>query len=187
MIDYFALLQQPRRPWLEPEGLKEKYHQLTIATHPDRQSPENPSLDFGNVNEAYRVLSDPRLRLQHFLALENVAPNTGAVPETLADVFLETGTFVQEIDRLLARSASNALSKAMMRPEILDKQKLIAEPLEKLKGMYATALQELQVLDLAWIAAGKVPSELSELSSKLAYLTRWIGQLEEQQFRLSIL
>ena len=31
-----------------------------------------------------------------------------------------------------------------------------------------------------------VSVELSELSSKLAYLTRWMAQLEERKFQLSI-
>jgi hypothetical protein len=40
MTDYFALLQQPRQPWLEPEQLKQKYQQLTLASHrPDKIEP----------------------------------------------------------------------------------------------------------------------------------------------------
>ena len=186
MIDYFALLQQPRRPWLDPETLKEKYHQLTKAGHPDRPS-ASPDSDFANVNEAYRVLSDPKLRLQHLLALGNVPANAGAVPPTLADVFLETGTLIQEIDRLLARSTTNALSKALIKPEITSKQELAADLLQKLQAMHAAAVNELRVMDKDWDSIDSVAPQLAELSSRFAYLTRWIAQLEERKFQLSIL
>jgi molecular chaperone HscB len=186
MIDYFALLQQPRRPWLDPEKLKEKYYQLTKASHPDRPSASADS-DFANVNEAYRVLADPKPRLQHLLALENVPTNAGAVPPTLADVFLETGTLIQELDRLLAKSTTNALSKALIKSEITSKQPLVADLLEKLQIMYAEAVDELRAIDKEWDSIDLVALRLAELSSQIAYLTRWIAQLEERKFQLSIL
>jgi hypothetical protein len=187
MIDYFALLQQPRKPWLDPEKLKEKYHQLTITEHPDRQSPHDSGLDFASVNEAYRVLSDPKLRLQHLLSLDGIAATTtGTVPQTLSDVFLETGILIQEIDRLLAKSTSTSLSKALLRSQVLEKQKLTTELLDKLQGMHKAAIEELQVLDRSWVSTQAIASKLSELSSRLAYLTRWIAQLEERKFQLSI-
>jgi curved DNA-binding protein CbpA len=190
MIDYFALLQQPRRPWLDPGKLKEKYHQLTIETHPDRQLSKTDGVsppDFANVNEAYRVLSDPKLRLQHLLVLQGAsAANADAVPQALSDVFLETGTLIQEIDRLLARSTSTSLSKALLRLEVLEKQKLAADQLEKLQSMHKTAIKELQAIDQGWVSNPELAPRLSELSSTFAYLGRWITQLEERQFQLSI-
>ena len=191
MIDYFALLEQPRRPWLDSETLKEKYHELTKAVHPDRPSSANPDSDFANINEAYRVLLDPKLRLDHLLNLEGIAPPSHTnVPEQIADVFLDIGTLIQETDRLLARSATTtALSKALLRSEILKKQKLTADLLEKLENMYAGALKELKLLDQTWTSTDKVgaePSDLSALSSRFAYLTRWIAQLKERKFQLSI-
>jgi DnaJ-domain-containing protein 1 len=191
MIDYFALLQQPRRPWLDPEKLKEKYHEITKAAHPDRQSSASPDSDFANINEAYRVLLDPKLRLDHLLKLEGIPPASHTnVPEQIADVFLEIGTLIQETDRFLAKSTTTtALSKALLRPEILEKQKLTADLLEKLKTMYADTLKELKLFDQAWTStnkAGARSSAISALSSRFAYLTRWIAQLEERKFQLSI-
>jgi curved DNA-binding protein CbpA len=191
MIDYFALLQQPRRPWLDPEELKEKYHELTKTAHPDRPSPANPDSDFASINEAYRVLLDPKLRLDHLLNLEGIPPISHAnVPEQIADVFLEIGTLIQETDRLLAKSATaTALSKALLRTEILEKQKLTADLLEKLETMYAGALKELKRLDQIWTSTDNLrtgASDLSALSSRFAYLTRWIAQLKERKFQLSI-
>src|SRR5438132_9046006 len=36
MIDYFALLHEPRRPWLDPDLLKQKFISLSAEVHPDR-------------------------------------------------------------------------------------------------------------------------------------------------------
>lgn len=191
MIDYFALLQLPRRPLLNVEELKEKYRQLTIDTHPDQQtgpgSKQGLASDFASINEGYRILLDPKLRLQHLLKLEGVAVSADAVPDALADVFLETGTLVQEIDRVLSRTTANALSKALRHPEILETRKLAADLLDKLQAIYHNALEELQKLDQLWISTHQIAPELSALSAKLAYLTRWMAQLEERQFQLSIL
>ena len=189
MIDCFSLLQQPRRPWLNAEQLKEKYIQLTISMHPDRQAPqpENPAPDFANINNAFRVLVDPKARLQHLLKLEGIAASADTVPDALANVFLETGTLIQEIDLLLSRTTANTLSKALRQPEILETRKLAADLLDKLQAIYHNALEELQKLDQLWTSTHQIAPELSALSAKLAYLTRWIAQLEERQFQLSIL
>ena len=37
MIDYFALLDQPRVPWLDLNELKNAYYQKTLQAHPDAQ------------------------------------------------------------------------------------------------------------------------------------------------------
>lgn len=190
MIDYFSLLQQPRRPWLNAEQLKEKYIRLTILMHPDRQTPqlpeEGPAPDFANINNAFRILVDPKARLQHLLKLEGIATDADSVPETLADVFLETGTLIQEIDLLISRTTANTLSKALRQPEIVEARKLAADLLDKLQGIYHSALEELQKLDQLWPSTHQIAPELSAVSAKLAYLTRWIAQLEERQFQLSI-
>ena len=44
MTDYFNLLSEPRRPWLNPEALKQKFLNLSAEVHPDtfiRQLPRN--------------------------------------------------------------------------------------------------------------------------------------------------
>ena len=36
MTDAFALLSEPRRPWLDAEALKARFLPLSAAVHPDR-------------------------------------------------------------------------------------------------------------------------------------------------------
>lgn len=182
MIDYFALLEQPRRPQVDLDKLKAKYHELARAAHPDQARAEG---DSAALNEAYRVLRDPKLRLRHLLELEGLQLETGSVPQDLSDVFLETGTLMQDVDRLLARSTSTALSKALLRSELAERQASIAAMLNKLQALQNKALAELDALDRRWTSPHQGGRELSGLASRFAYLARWIDQLEERKLRLS--
>ncbi len=53
VTDYFALLNEPRRPWLEPETLKSKFLALAAEAHPDKQN---------IVGEARKSRGQPPLR-----------------------------------------------------------------------------------------------------------------------------
>ena len=96
MTDSFALLQQPRQPWLYPDLLKQRYQERTLTDHPDVRGADAPSVDFAVINEAYRTLTDPKLRLQHLLRLEGQEPdNSAPIPADLLDLFSRIGNFVQ--------------------------------------------------------------------------------------------
>lgn len=190
MTDYFALLQQPRQPWLDPAKLKEQYQHVTLASHPDRQEANERVLDFATVNEAFRVLSDPKLRLQHLLQLQGFASSSGDfVPKELIDLFSEIGTLIAAIDRLLEHSnrAQNALAKSLLQSDLVSKQEETQVLLDRLKRLQDEGLQELRSLNDPWTAApDTIAIRLGELYRRFAYLTRWIGQLEERKFQLSV-
>src|SRR5438874_102631 len=104
MTDYFAVLRQPRKPWLDPNKLKQQYQELTLAGHPDRHGSNESPLDFALVNEAYRVLTNPKLRLQHLLSMQGSAvASDRPIPTELVDLFSETATLARDIDDLLER------------------------------------------------------------------------------------
>ena len=85
MTDYFALLGEARRAWLDPEKLKEKYFALNRATAADAE-----------LNEAFRVLSDPKLRLHHLLTLDGAELTASRqVPPSVAELFWNTGTLLR--------------------------------------------------------------------------------------------
>src|SRR5215472_9636832 len=76
MVDYFALLDEPRRPWLDAEPLKEKFLALSATVHPDRvhnlSETERAAAQerYTELNAAYQCLREPKERLHHLLELE---------------------------------------------------------------------------------------------------------------------
>ena len=75
-MDCFALLGEPRRPWLDAEALKAKFLTRSAEVHPDRvhQSSEADKLAanqrYTELNAAYNCLREPRHRIRHLLELE---------------------------------------------------------------------------------------------------------------------
>ena len=121
MTDYFALLGQPRKPWLDPEQLKQKYHELARQSHPDK-----------NVNEAYRTLADAKSRLQHLLALEGVAlsASSNEIPQELTDLFMAIAPALNKIDTANLKSVDDLIARVTQ--------------------LYGQALAELQRVDSRW-------------------------------------
>ncbi|MCL4498713.1 MAG: DnaJ domain-containing protein [Chloroflexi bacterium] len=69
-MDYYSLLEVDRRASFE---VIEKAHKaLSLKYHPDRQSPDTrteATEKMKRINEAYGVLSNPRLRSSYDMAL----------------------------------------------------------------------------------------------------------------------
>ena len=147
MIDYFALLDQPRAPWLDPEKLKQVYHQKTLRAHPDTAAPGESENSFAQLNEAYQVLQDPKRRLHHLLELEGRPPSSTdqTVPRELHDLFPAIGALTQRASGLLEKitTASNALSRSLLKPQILEVQKETKELREKIQGLSDSSLDQL--------------------------------------------
>ena len=186
--DYFAVLRQARRPWLDPDQLKREYQRLTFERHPDRTDDVDEGSDFAETTEAYRVLINPKLRLQHLLSLEAPVSDHSEVPAEIADVFMNTASLVNELDRLLQRreTTTAALARSMLATEIKAIQQRAGAALHDLDKLHADALDKLQQLDQRWDndRAGTAP-ELGKLAQRFGYLDRWIEQLREKQFQLS--
>src|SRR5580698_7398988 len=110
MTDYFALLDEARRPWIEPDPLKEKFLALAAQFHPDRfhESPEAERKAAGErysaLNAAYNCLREPRERLRHLLELELGAKpvDIQRVTAEITEAMFEIGRLCQEVDVFLA-------------------------------------------------------------------------------------
>jgi curved DNA-binding protein CbpA len=190
MIDYFALLDQPRSPWLDPVGLKDAYHRKTLQAHPDTAASSDTD-SFAELNEAYQALQDPKRRLHHLLELEGHAPTSRdqTVPPELHVLFPAIGALAQRANLVLekARTASNALSRSLLKPQILEVQKETKELRGKIQQFSDVSLAQLRQINSRW---AKNPSDeiasLSNLYFAFAYLTRWAAQLDEIAFQLSL-
>jgi curved DNA-binding protein CbpA len=194
MIDYFALLDQPRVPWLDPNELKNAYHQKTLQGHPDAQTTrcraDAADTTFASLNEAYQVLQDPKRRLHHLLSLEGAAPSSHqTVPQHLHDLFPVVGAVTQRANLLLEKigTTSNRLSQSLLKPQILEVQNETKEVHKRIQNLFDTSLAELQQINIAWAKnPGEQIKALSNLYVVFAYLTRWLAQLDEITFQLSL-
>lgn len=185
MRDLFAVLGEPRQPWLDLEKLEERYRQLSLTTHPDRQ-PVSAANDesFSGVSEAYRVLKDPKQRIQHLLQLEGHTPGKeNSVPQSLLPLFSQIGDFIARTTKLWQRRGENpnAISKSILQAEIVSSQREVETLLCDAKELFRETEEATRSLNDSWRAK---PDELGKIYSLFGFLTRWIAQLEEWKFRL---
>ncbi len=185
MTDFFALLAQPRRAWLEPELLKAAFHEKSRRAHPDAGGSE---VAFAQLNEAYQALQEPRRRLQHFLTLEGRPPNGAgrAVPAEIAELFsiVAEATQAAELAGQKINAAASPLGRSLGLAELAQARGKVDEALARLVALRETAEADLRAVpedgDERW-------TRLEELYFRFAYLTRWIGQLEEKRSQLAAL
>jgi curved DNA-binding protein CbpA len=184
MRDLFAVLGEPRQPWLDLEKLEERYRQLSLTTHPDRLPVPAADESFSGVSEAYRVLKDPKQRIQHLLQLEGHTPEKeNSVPQSLLPLFSQIGDFIARTTKLWQRrgESSNAISKSILHSEIVASQREVETLLHDAKELFRQAEDATRSLNDSWRAK---PDELAKIYSLFGFLTRWIAQLEEWKFRL---
>jgi curved DNA-binding protein CbpA len=202
MTDFFALLDEPRRPWLEPDSLKKKFLARSAETHPDRAHDANTvereetSRRFAELNAAYNCLRDPKERLRHLLELERGAKPTDfqEIPADLADLFMEVARVCREADHFLAGQAR--ITSPLLRAQQFERAHTWTERLAALlKGIGERRdqiLQQLQSLDAAWQGASpqrdaraNLLRELETIYRLLGFFGRWTAQLQERMVRLA--
>lgn len=199
MTDYFALLDEPRRPWLEPEPLKEKFLALSAMVHPDRVhhlgEAERASAQerYTELNAAYNFLREPRERLHHLLQLERgeLPKDIQRIPSELMDLSLEIGRNCREVDAFLAEKAR--ATSPLLQVKYFERGQGFVDTLQALRqrvnAMNERLNQELKQLDTAWQSAGERRGELlprlEELYRLYSYFARWTTQLQERSVRLS--
>ena len=195
MIDYFALLDQPRLPWLDLDELKNKFHHKTLLVHPDAQKELDATGEtdrsFAIVNEGYQVLQDPKRRLHHLLTLEKFAPMSAGqtIPAQLEDLFPAVSALTQRAQSLLEKisATSTALSRSLLQPQIRQLREETEATAGKLEKISGASLTELKASNQTWSPSS--PEEVARLSNlyyTFAYLTRWMAQLDKILFQLSV-
>ncbi len=184
MIDYFALLDQPRAPWLDLDDLKNAYHQKTLRAHPDTQtSGKQTGARLADLNEAYQVWTRIQATLQHLLTLEGIPTSPDAsVPKDLYDLFPVIGAATQRAN-LLSREGSgnlNKLSRSLLKSEILRVKNETNEVRKGIQKLLDAALDQMRQINTAWASnPAEQISALSNLYLAFSYLTRWATQLDE--------
>jgi len=203
MTDYFALLDEPRRPWLDPERLKVRFLRLSAEAHPDKiQTPtpagrETAGRRFAELNSAFNCLRDPKDRLRHLLELELGATpkQVQEIPEALTDLFTEIAGFRREVKAFLAESAR--IQSPLLRVQVFERAQDWIDRLravqQRLDDGQAKVLRELQSLDDEWsrvesnpVQRGVLLQRVEQLHQQLSFYTRWNAQLQETIVQLSL-
>ena len=200
-LDYFALLNQPRRPALDQARLKEQFLALSADAHPDRfhaSAPEEKAQAtqrFAELNAAFNCLKEPRDRVRHLVELElgRRPGDLKNVPGELADAFMRIAAVSRATDRFAAEKSR--IHSPLLQAEFFEKIQPHLHTLEELQrelsGLHERALDRLRMLDVAWQNAGAADREsvlrqLEELAQVLGFHGRWQAQLQEAHFRLTL-
>jgi curved DNA-binding protein CbpA len=201
MVDYFALLNEPRRPWLDTNSLKQKFLALSATLHPDKihsaaESEKNTSAKkFAELNAAYHCLAAPKLRLLHLLDLELGAKpkDIQQIPGALADLFAEVAAVCRDADRFLAEKIKTV--SPLLQVQIFERAQEWIEKLnvlqKKLAVLHDQLLADLKSLDSQWTTGDSairpgLLNNLEKLYRLFSYFNRWNAQLQERIVQLSL-
>ena len=206
MIDCFALLDEPRRPWLDAEALKEKFLSRSAAAHPDRfhsASPaerEKASGRYSALHTAHSRLREPKDRLAHLLELElgRRPADVQAVPGDAMELFFQVGQLCREGDQFIAGRAQ--ITSPLLMVQSFERGLALADRVTELQRRLEQEQEALEValksLNDAWISAPPVGSpervarlplgRVEDLYRAFSYLGRWRAQLQERFVQLSM-
>ena len=188
MTDCFALLGEPRRPWLDPESLKEKFHKLGAAHHPDVATTNE--VDFSAINAAYSTLLDPKTRIRHLLELEfpGALARNLQIPPGISELFETIARDQRGITAFLQKRASlqTPLEIALLAPEKIQ----IVAGLERLQKALVQKQEELfaqlKSADAAWSRDKSDSVEaLLEIYQSLSYVGKWLDGISGVKFQVS--
>lgn len=205
MTDNFALLDEPRRPWIDPEALKLKFLAMSAQVHPDRvhnaPTVERQAADrrFSELNGAYNCLREPKERLRHLLELERGTKpgDIQNVPPETMDLFFETGRLCKEADAFLGEKAN--AGSPILKAQLFERSQECLENLlamrQKIDTRRDDLLAELKTMNPAWESTANeyaqretVPlplGRLEEIYRLLGYFGRWREQIQERSVQLS--
>jgi curved DNA-binding protein CbpA len=206
MTDYFQLLQESRRPWLDPETLRKKFLELSSAFHPDRvhNAPESEKqaahVRYTELNSAYQTLREPKERLLHLLTLES-----GSKPKEVQallpggmDLFLEVAAKCREADLFLGER--NRTTSPLLKVQFFEKAQdwvlLLEELLQRIRSEQERLLIELRSMNSEWErapAAGTAERQAAlplarteEIYRAFSYINKWSSQVQERIVQLRI-
>ena len=204
MPDYFALLNEPRRPWLDPESLKQKFLALSATVHPDRVHSLGEAERaiaqerYVELNGAYNCLRTAKDRIRHLLELERGAlPNDiQTIPSDLMDLSLEVGEACRAADALLLEKTKT--TSPILRVQFFQRGHEWTERLSalarKIGARHDLLIDEVREIDAAWerAAAGSLADHaglirrLEKLYPLFGYFTRWDAQVRERLVKLAL-
>lgn len=204
-MDNFALLQEPRRPWVDPDSLKAVFLRLAAQVHPDKihQAGANEKAAanqrYAELNAAYHCLREPKERLRHLLELELGATpkDVQSIPPGTMDLLVEIGQICRETYQFLAARSNTA--SPLLKVQMFETSMVWTGKLNQLRQRIdlrrEELLAELKSMNAAWNAAPPPGSEgraaalplerLEQVYRVFSYMARWTEQIQERLVQLS--
>lgn len=206
MDDAFLLLDEPRRPWLDTESLRQKFLALSSAVHPDRvhsaeaAAKETATVKYAALNAAYNVLKEPKDRLLLLLELESgAAPrDIQRIPPGTMDLFVDVGQTCREVDQFLTEkaAATSPMVKLKLFERGMDWTDRLGQLQQRINGKRDELFEELRQMNSLWEMApavgdgtrmAQLPLErLEQIYRVLSYVSRWTGQIQERVVQLAV-
>ncbi len=206
MTDAFAILSEPRRPWLDADVLKARFLPLATAVHPDRVHAASEAEKaaaaerYAALNSAFNILREPRERLLHLLELEAGAKpgDIQRIPPGTMDLFVEVGQTCRDADAFLAKksTATSPMLKLRLMQEGLEWADTLQGLQNRVNARRDELTAELRAMNAAWDAAPPVGSldrasalpleRLEQIYRAVSYVARWTEQLSERVVQLAI-
>lgn len=205
-MDAFALMEEPRRPWLDVDVLKQRFLERSAPTHPDRfhSAPEADRLAaterYSELNAAFAILKEPRERLLHLYELEAGAKprDIQRIPPGTMDLFVDVGQTCRDTDEFLRKKgeATSPMLKLKHLQEGLTWLERLQALQRRVNARRDELWAELQAWNPVWEGAPVVGSPerraslpldgLEATYRALSYVERWTGQLQERMVQLSV-
>lgn len=206
MTDAFALLSEPRRPWLDADVLKARFLPLSAEVHPDRVHSASEAekavanARYAELNAAYNTLREPRDRLLHLLELEagGKPKDVQRIPPGTMDLFVEVGQTCRDTDEFLKQKSTS--ESPMVKLRLMQEGLDWLDRLQALQGRVNTKrdelITELRQMNAVWEAAPSVgapervaalPLErLEQVYRAMSYVARWTEQIQERIVQLAL-
>ena len=206
MTDCFASFNEPRRPWLDQDTLKAKFLKLSAAAHPDRvhsstdTEKQAATERYAVLNNAYKILLEPKDRLLHLIELERGTKPTGieGVPPEIIESFTTVGQLCREVDSFIDERAKviSPLIKVQMFERGMEWIEQLNHLASKLDTHLSTLVAKLVVMNDLWEKAPPLGDadraealeldQLEQIYRSLSFVSKWIAQLRERILCLSI-
>jgi hypothetical protein len=203
--DYFALLDEPRRPWLDPNAVQTKFLALSAHTHPDHvhlgtaEEKAEASHRFTLLNAAGQCLRDPKQRIRHLLELErgSQVEQLERLQSSATDLYFNIGQVCQRVDRWLAQLPRTL--PPLFRAQIFEQSLQWTTTLKQLQAELAdnrlVLESDLKALNRNWETASPIGTpdrrkelpldRLEHLYRELSFNLRWSSQIGERLLRIA--
>ena len=176
--DYFAFFGLPRKLKINEAELEQRFHQLSWKLHPDNfvkasEFERNLALERSSeLNDAYRTLREPVLRVEYLLLREGVrkegTTKQQAPPELLEEVF-ELNESLDELREAKTDSAADGMDLSELRERLGEAQRNFQEKLEEVDA-------ELQDVFGEWDAAVDTSADETERRKLMAKLNEALNR-----------